>query len=285
MTKLYGGESSKNASQNVAPRRLTVPHIQAMKGKVPIVSLTAYTTSVAAAMDEAVDLILVGDSVGMVIYGMETTMAVTVEMMIAHTKAVMRGTQRACVMVDLPFGSYQKSPEQAFETSARLLAETGAAAVKLEGGVEMAETIAFLTRRGVPVCGHIGLMPQSVQVMGGFKITGKNEEQSKKVIEDAQAVVEAGAFAIVLEGVIEPVAAQITDMLAIPTIGIGASPHCDGQVLVSEDLFGSFGGFVPRFVKQYAHFAADMRAAVQEYAADVRSRTFPAPEHCFYPKK
>ena len=262
-------------------RRIGVPEITARKGGQPIVSLTAYTTPVARLIDAHADLILVGDSVGMVLYGMPTTLPVTLEMMIAHGQAVMRGTRRACVMVDLPFGSYQESPELAFRAAARVLAETGASAVKLEGGVEMADTIRFLVTRGVPVCGHIGLMPQSVQVAGGFRATGRKLDEAEKLRADARAVDEAGAFAMVLEGVVEPLAAEITRLVATPTIGIGASPHCDGQVLVSDDVFGLFADFTPRFVKRYAELGQQIEAAAEAYAADVRARRFPGPEHCF----
>lgn len=264
-------------------RRITVPDIQARKNKLPIVSLTAYTTPIARLMDPYVDLILVGDSLGMVIYGMPTTLGVTTDMMIAHGCAVMRGSQQACVVIDLPFGSYQESPQQAFQTASRILKETGAAAVKLEGGEEMAETVSFLTQRGIPVCGHIGLMPQLVQTMGGFKVSGKNEEQSNKVLKDGQAIANAGAFAIVLEGVVEPVAKMITQNIAIPIIGIGASPTCDGQVLVSDDIFGIFDEFTPRFVKRYATIGKQMEEAVKAYAQEVKERSFPAMEHCFQP--
>ncbi|MDI2090363.1 3-methyl-2-oxobutanoate hydroxymethyltransferase [Commensalibacter oyaizuii] len=270
---------------NDTVKRLTVPDIMAKKGKDPVVSLTAYTTPVAQLMDSYVDLVLVGDSLGMVIYGLPTTLSVTTEMMIAHGQAVMRGTKRACVMVDLPFASYHESPQQAFRTAARILQETGAAAVKLEGGEEMAETVEFLTKRGIPVCGHVGLMPQAVQMMGGFKVAGKNDIQIQKVIQDSHAIANAGAFAIVLEGIIEPVAQTITQQLSIPTIGIGASPTCDGQVLVCDDIFGVFQGFKPKFVKRYAQVGQIMEEAVKQYASEVRSRSFPSMEYCFQPKK
>ena len=262
-------------------RRIGVPEIRAQKGGVPIVSLTAYTTPVARAFDAHADLLLVGDSLGMVLYGMATTLPVTLEMMIAHGQAVMRGTARACVMVDLPFGSYQESPQQAFRAASRVLAETGCSAVKLEGGVEMAETIRFLVERGVPVCGHIGLMPQSVQVAGGFRATGRKDAEAEKVRADAHAVDEAGAFAVVLEGIVEPLAARITREVSLPTIGIGASPHCDGQVLVADDILGLFTDFTPRFVKRYAELGAQIGPAAAAYAEDVRTRRFPGPEHCF----
>ncbi len=262
-------------------KRISVPEIRAKKGGIPIVSLTAYTTPVARAFDPHADLLLVGDSLGMVLYGMSTTLPVTLDMMIAHGQAVMRGAVRACVMVDLPFGSYQESPRQAFRAASRVLAETGCSAVKLEGGVEMAETIRFLVERGVPVCGHIGLMPQSVQVAGGFRATGRQEGEADKVRADARAVDDAGAFAVVLEGVLEPLAAQITREVSLPTIGIGASPQCDGQVLVADDVLGLFTDFTPRFVKRYAELGAQIGPAAAAYADDVRARRFPAAEHCF----
>ena len=266
-------------------RRIGVPDIRAHKGEVPIVCLTAYTTPVARAFDAHVDLILVGDTVGMVLYGMSTTLPVTLEMMIAHGQAVMRGTARACVMVDLPFGAYQESPQQAYRAAARVLSETGCSAVKLEGGVEMAETIRFLVQRGVPVCGHIGLMPQSVQVAGGFRTTGRKQDEAEKLRADAHAVDAAGAFAVVLEGMVEPLAAQISREVSLPTIGIGASAECDGQVLVADDVLGLFTEFTPRFVKRYAELGAQIGPAAAAYAEDVRQRRFPAPEHCFGVRK
>ena len=262
-------------------RRISVPEIRARKGGTPIVSLTAYTTQVARAFDAHADLLLVGDSVGMVLYGMSTTLSVTLEMMIAHGQAVMRGAARPCVMVDLPFGSYQEGPEQAFRSAARVLAETGCAAVKLEGGTAMADTIRFLVQRGVPVCGHIGLMPQSVQVAGGFRATGRTGDEAERLRADARAIDDAGAFAVVLEGVVEPLAAEITRMVSLPTIGIGASAQCDGQVLVADDVLGLFEDFTPRFVKRYAELGAQIGPAAASYAADVRARRFPGPEHCF----
>ncbi|CAH2605597.1 3-methyl-2-oxobutanoate hydroxymethyltransferase (plasmid) [Rhodovastum atsumiense] len=230
-----------------ATRRLGLRHFR--KGRGPFVCLTAYTTPMARLLDPHVDLLLVGDSLGMVLYGLESTLPVTLEMMIAHGAAVMRGTQRACVVVDMPFGSYQESPQQAFRNAARLLAETGCAAVKLEGGVEMAETIRFLTARGVPVCGHVGLMPQSVNATG-YRVQGRDAAEAGRVTEDARAVAAAGAFAVVIEGTTRPLAAAITRDLPVPTIGIGAAPECDGQILVSDDMLGLFTAFTPRFVKR-----------------------------------
>lgn len=256
-----------------------------VKGGTPSVWLTAYTTPFAKLMDGHVDALLVGDSLGMVLYGLPSTLAVTLDMMIAHGAAVVRGTTRALVLVDLPFGSYQASPEQAFLNAARVMAETGCGAVKLEGGIEMAPTVRFLTERGIPVCGHVGLMPQSVHTAGGFRAQGKDEAQAAKVTADARAIAEAGAFALVIEGTVEPVARAITQGLAIPTIGIGASPACDGQVLVTDDVVGLFGDFTPRFVKRYAELAPTIDQAVKAYAEDVRARRFPGPEHCFGVKR
>jgi 3-methyl-2-oxobutanoate hydroxymethyltransferase len=262
-------------------KRITVPQIRAMKGGTPIVSLTAYTSLTAVLLDDSVDLLLVGDSLGMVLYGMESTLGVTLEMMIAHGQAVMRGSKRACVIVDLPFGTYQESKEQAFRNAARVMKEVGCAGVKLEGGVEMAETIRFLAERGIPVLGHIGLLPQSVNTAGGFRSIGRGEKEAADIIGDARAVSEAGAFATVIEGTVEPLAREITRLIDIPTIGIGASPACDGQILVTEDLTGLFSDFKPKFVKRYAELGQGIAAAGREYAAEVRARSFPGPEHCF----
>jgi 3-methyl-2-oxobutanoate hydroxymethyltransferase len=252
-----------------------------VKGGRPIVGLTAYTASIASLLDPHVDFLLVGDSLGMVVYGLDSTLPVTVEMMTAHGAAVMRGSSQALVVVDLPFGSYQESREQAFRTAARIVAETGCAAVKLEGGAEMADTVRFLTERGIPVMGHVGLMPQSVNAAGGFKVQGRGPEQAERVSADAAAIAEAGAFSLVVEGTVEPVARAITESVPVPTIGIGASPMCDGQILVIDDVLGLFAQFKPRFVKRYAELAPLITAAAAEYAADVRARRFPGPEHCF----
>ena len=260
-----------------AERRLSVRHFR--KGGGPYVCLTAYTTPMARLLDVHADLLLVGDSLGMVLYGFETTVSVTLDMMIAHGGAVMRGTRRACVVVDMPFGSYQESPRQAFRNAARILAETGCAAVKLEGGVEMAETIRFLVARGVPVCGHVGLMPQAVNV-SGYRVQGRDASSATAVAEDARAVAEAGAFALVIEGTTRALATAITRASPVPTIGIGASPDCDGQILVSDDMLGLFTAFRPRFVKRYAELADAVSQAAAAYAEDVRARRFPAAEHC-----
>ncbi|CAK0780037.1 3-methyl-2-oxobutanoate hydroxymethyltransferase [Azospirillaceae bacterium] len=262
-------------------KRITVPQIRARKGGVPIVCLTAYSASSARFLDPHVDLLLVGDSLGMVVYGMDSTLAVTLEMMIAHGAAVTRGSASACVVVDMPFGSYQESPETAFRACARIMAETGCSAVKLEGGSEMAQTISFLTTRGIPVMGHVGLMPQSVNALGGFRAQGREEATARRILADAEAVSEAGAFAVVVEGTVEPLAREITSRITIPTIGIGAAPACDGQILVSEDMLGLFSDFTPKFVKKYADLGAQVGEAAANYAADVRARRFPALEHCF----
>lgn len=262
-------------------QRITVPEITARKGGEPIVCLTAYTTPMAEWLDPHVDLLLVGDSLGMVVYGFDTTLSVTVDMMIAHGAAVRRGTRRALVVVDLPFGSYQESPEAAFRCAARVMAETGCSAVKLEGGREMAPTIEFLTHRGIPVMGHVGLMPQSVNSLGGFRARGRSDMQAEDIAADAIAVAEAGAFSVVLEGIVEPLARRITSQVRVPTIGIGASPACDGQVLVTEDILGLFQAFTPKFVKRYAEIGQEVSRAAAAYADDVRRRRFPGPEHCF----
>lgn len=268
-------------------KRLTPNDITALKGQRPVVSLTAYTTPMARLFDQHCDLLLVGDSLGMVLYGMDTTVGVTVEMMIAHGQAVMRGVNRACVIVDLPFGSYQESKEQAFRTAARIMKETGCDGVKLEGGEEMAETVAFLVSRGVPVFGHVGLMPQQVNTSGGYRSKGHTDTEADKIRRDARAIDEAGAFAIVIEGTVEPLAREITGTVSAATIGIGASPACDGQVLVSDDMLGLFNDFKPRFVKHFAELAEVISRAAEDYATEVRARTFPGPEHTFQvrPKK
>lgn len=265
--------------------RVSVPSLRARKGGDPIVCLTAYTAPVAHLLDPHVDLLLVGDSLGMVIYGFDSTLPVTLDMMIAHGAAVVRGSETACVVVDLPFGCYQESPQAAFRASARVMAETGAQAVKLEGGLEMAETVAFLTARGIPVMGHVGLTPQSVNTLGGYKAVGRDAEAAERIAADARAIAEAGAFSLVIEGTIEPLARRITGEVAIPTIGIGGSPACDGQVLVTDDMLGLFGAFQPKFVKRYAELGATVGEAAERYAIEVRSRSFPGPEHCFGVKK
>ncbi|WP_146347098.1 3-methyl-2-oxobutanoate hydroxymethyltransferase [Falsiphaeobacter marinintestinus] len=259
---------------------LTVQDIRARKGGDPIVSLTAYTTPMAQLMDDHCDFVLVGDSVGMVLHGLPSTLGVTMDMMILHGKAVARGLERALMVVDMPFGSYETCPADAFANAARLMAETGAGAVKLEGGVEMADTIAFLVKRGIPVMAHIGLTPQSVNVFGGYKVQGRGNA-GDALMADAHAVAEAGAFAVVLEKIPASLADKITAAIDIPTIGIGASAGCDGQVLVVDDMLGLFAAFKPKFVKRYANLAEQAQAAIADYTTDVRARSFPADEHVF----
>lgn len=261
-------------------RPVLPPDIRARKGGTPLVVLTAYSTPVARLVDAHCDIVLVGDSVGMVIHGLPSTLGVTMEMMILHGRAVVRGAQKAMPVIDMPFGSYEEGPQQAFRNASRLMAETGAPAVKLEGGVHMAETIAFLTARGVPVMAHVGLTPQSVNTFGGYKVVGRGEE-AEKVMADARAIEEAGAFSVVLEKVPEGLAARITQGLSIPTIGIGAGVRCDGQVLVVDDMLGLFTEFRPKFVKRYAELGRAADEAIAAYAAEVRSRAFPAAEHSF----
>lgn len=265
-------------------RRKTITSIRAMKGSQKIVCLTAYTTPTARMLDEHCDLLLVGDSLGMVLYGMDTTVSVTLDMMIAHGRAVMRGVSRACVIVDMPFGSYQESKEQAYRNAVRILQETGCDGVKLEGGTEMAETIQFLANRGVPVLAHVGLMPQMVNTAGGFRALGHSDAEAAKIAADAQAVSEAGAFGVVIEGTVEPVARAISEALHVPTIGIGASAACDGQVLVCDDMLGLFDAFKPRFVKRYAELGPLVVQAAADYAREVREGSFPTDEHTFSPR-
>ncbi|RFC69180.1 MULTISPECIES: 3-methyl-2-oxobutanoate hydroxymethyltransferase [Mesorhizobium] len=259
---------------------LTPPQVAKAKGSTPLVCLTAYTTPMARIVDAHCDVVLVGDSVGMVLHGLPSTLGVTLDMMILHGRAVRRGVERALMVVDMPFGSYEESPQQAFRNAARVMAETGCAAVKLEGGQSMSETIRFLTSRGIPVMAHIGLTPQSVNAFGGYAVQGRGED-GDRVTRDAVAVADAGAFAVVLEKVPEALARSITQRIAIPTIGIGASPACDGQILVVDDMLGAFTDFHPKFVKRYAEFGALADKAVEAYAADVRARKFPASEHVF----
>ncbi|WP_146586990.1 3-methyl-2-oxobutanoate hydroxymethyltransferase [Puniceibacterium confluentis] len=254
--------------------------IRARKGGVPLVSLTAYTTPMAQVMDAHCDFVLVGDSVGMVLHGLPSTLGVTLEMMILHGQAVKRGLSRAMMVVDMPFGSYEEGPAQAFRNAARVMAETGAGAVKLEGGVVMAETIAFLVARGIPVMAHIGLTPQSINTLGGYRVQGRGAA-GQALLADARAVAEAGAFAVVLEKVPQTLADQVTAEVAIPTIGIGASAGCDGQILVVDDMLGLFTAFKAKFVKRYADLGAQAEAAVAAYAEEVRARSFPGAEHVF----
>lgn len=262
-------------------KRISVPDIQARKGGEPIVSLTAYSAPMASFLDPYTDVFIVGDSVGMVLYGLDSTLGVTLDMMIGHGAAVVRGSQRACVVVDMPFGSYQQSPAQAFRNAAKVMKLTGCDAVKLEGGTEMAETVQFLAARGIPVMGHVGLTPQSVHQLGGYRARGRGRDEARRIIADGRAVAEAGAFSIVVEGVVEPLAREVTSAVAVPTIGIGASAECDGQVLVSEDMLGLFSDFTPKFVHRYADLGAQVSRAVAEYAEDVKARRFPRPENCY----
>jgi len=261
-------------------RPVLPPDIRARKGGVPLVVLTAYSTPMARLVDAHCDVVLVGDSVGMVIHGLPSTLGVSMEMMILHGRAVMRGAQKAMPVIDMPFGSYEEGPQQAFRNASRMMAETGAPAVKLEGGAHMAETIAFLTARGVSVMAHVGLTPQAVNTLGGYKVVGRDGEAAK-VLADAKAVEAAGAFAVVLEKVPMGLAGQITAALTIPTIGIGAGRDCDGQVLVIDDMLGLFTDFRPKFVKRYAELGKSADEAIAAYAADVRSGAFPADEHAF----
>ena len=254
--------------------------IRARKGKEPLVSLTAYTTPMAQLMDDHCDFVLVGDSVGMVLHGLPSTLEVTLEMMILHGQAVGRGLSRAMMVVDMPFGSYEESREQAFRNAARIMRETGAGAVKLEGGVDMAQTIGFLVARGIPVMAHVGLTPQSINTLGGYKVQGR-EDDAARVLADAHAVADAGAFAVVLEKVPEGLSNRITAEVDIPTIGIGASAGCDGQILVVDDMLGLFTAFKAKFVKRFAELGEDAEAAIAQYAEDVKARRFPGPEHVF----
>ena len=281
--------STSRANPTPAPmKRLTVPAIQRRKfeGKTdePLVMLTAYTARQAQLLDPHCDMLLVGDSLGQVIYGLPSTLAVTLDMMIAHGAAVVRGSYHSVVLVDMPFGTYEASPEAAFASASRIMAETGCAAVKLEGGQAMAPTIAFLSQRGIPVMAHVGLTPQAVNALGGYGARGKSQQEHAKIMADAKAVADAGAFAVVLEGVMEELAVAVTDSVDIPVIGIGASAHCDGQVLVTEDMLGMFER-TPRFVKRYEAMAEVISGAAATYAADVRARTFPTEEQVYRPKK
>jgi 3-methyl-2-oxobutanoate hydroxymethyltransferase len=261
-------------------KRLTAPDIRARKGGEPIVCLTSYHAHTARLLDRHCDLILVGDSLGMVMHGLETTVPVTLDMMILQGLAVMRGSKRALVVVDMPFGSYEASKEQAFVSAARVMKETGCGAIKIEGGRRMAETIAFLVERGVPVMGHVGLTPQSINTIGSFRAQGRDLADWAPIEDDARAVAQAGAFSVVIEAVAEPLARRITAEVTIPTIGIGGSVACDGQILVLEDMLG-LSPRVPKFVKRYGDLGPSIKAAVAAYAADVRARAFPGPEHVY----
>lgn len=264
-----------NKNSDKKQKKISISDIGQYKKNKPLVCLTAYSTSMASIIDPYVDIILVGDSVGMVIYGMENTLDVSLDIMINHAKAVVKGTSTACVVVDMPFGTYQQSPQLAFKNASDLLAKTGADAVKLEGGVEMADTIKFLVDRGIPVMGHCGLLPQHVKKYGGYKYQGKNKHSQKYITESALAIEQSGAFSIVLEAVPTQLADAITKKLTITTIGIGASNNCDGQVLVTEDMLGLNENFTPRFVKKYAHINQIIEQAVESYQQEVKDRVFP----------
>jgi 3-methyl-2-oxobutanoate hydroxymethyltransferase len=264
-----------SAQTPVPSRRITAPEITSRKGGEPIVSLTSYHAHTAAIADPFVDFLLVGDSLGMVMHGYESTVPVPLELMIMHGRAVVRGARRALVVVDMPFGSYEESPSVAFRNAAHVMKETGCGAIKLEGGRRMSETIRFLTERGIPVMAHIGLTPQSINVLGGFKTQGRVRDQWAAIEEDAKAVAEAGAFSIVLEAMAEELARKITAAIPIPTIA-----GCDGQILVMEDMLG-LSPRVPKFVKEFGKVGEAIRGAISAYANEVRSRTFPAPEHTY----
>nr|WP_315052644.1 3-methyl-2-oxobutanoate hydroxymethyltransferase [uncultured Brevundimonas sp.] len=265
-------------------RRIAAPDIRARKGGEPIVCLTAYDAPTAALLDDHCDLLLVGDSVGMVVHGLPNTVGVTMEMMILHGQAVMRGARRAMVVVDMPFGSYEGGREIAYENCARMMKETGAQAVKLESGPTVPETIAYLVQRGIPVMGHVGLRPQAVLTDGAFKAKGRTEEERQRVIAEAQATADAGAFSIVIEGVAEGLAREITEAVSVPTVGIGASAACDGQILVTPDMLGLFD-WTPKFVRKYADLRGEIDRAVAGYAADVKGRRFPAEVETYFSKK
>ena len=280
--------STSRATPTPKPRkRLTIPKIRDHKKdgetKEPLVMLTAYTARQAQLLDAHCDILLVGDSLGQVIYGLDSTVPVTLEMMANHAAAVVRGSYHSVVVVDMPFGSYESSKEKAFESASYLLKQSGTAAVKLEGGEAMAETVEFLNKRGIPVMGHVGLTPQAVNVLGGYAARGRSDAEAEKIVSDAKALDAAGAFAIVIEGVVEPIAIEATKSVSCPTIGIGASAQCDGQVLVTEDMLGMFER-VPRFVKKYEDIAAMIDKTVERYAEEVRARTFPTADQTYQPK-
>ena len=265
-------------------RRMTAPQITARKGGEPIVCLTAYDAPTAALVDEYCDLILVGDSLGMVVHGLTSTVGVTLDMMIMHGQAVMRTAHRSLVVVDLPFGSYEDSVESAFKSASRMMMETGCQAVKIESGSYAAETISYLVERGIPVMSHVGLRPQSMNVLGGFRARGRSKEISDEIIENAISAAEAGSFAVVVEGVSEDLANRVTKAVDIPTIGIGASAQCDGQILVTPDMLGQFAR-VPKFVKKYGNQLEATRDAIAQYASDVKDRRFPGEANLYHFKK
>ncbi len=288
MSKIVLETDTSRATPSTVPgKRMTAPMIRARKKEgvteEPLVMLTAYTMRMAQLLDPHCEMLLVGDSLGQVFYGLPSTLPVTLDMMCAHGAAVVRGSWHALVGVDMPFGSYEGSPEQAFASASRILQETGAAAVKLEGGEAMAPTIRFLSERGIPVIGHVGLTPQAVNTLGGYGARGKSEAEAAKILGDARAVADAGAFCMVIEGVMEGLADELTKAVAIPTIGIGASKNCDGQVLVTDDMLGLFER-TPRFVKRYHELAGEISAAAAQYREEVRSRAFPTADQVYRPK-
>ncbi|MBV9996290.1 MAG: 3-methyl-2-oxobutanoate hydroxymethyltransferase [Caulobacteraceae bacterium] len=270
-----------SAQRQETVRRLSTPEVTARKGGEPVVCLTAYTAPVAEILDEVCDLLLVGDSVGMVLHGLPSTVGVTLEMMILHGQAVMRASKRALVVVDMPFGSYEGAKEVAYANAVRILKETGCQAVKLESGPTIPETIAYLVRRGVPVMGHVGLRPQAVNVDGAFKAKGRTEDERARVVAEAEATADAGAFSVVVEGVAEALAREVTEAIPVPTIGIGASAGCDGQILVTDDMLGLFD-WTPKFVRRYADLRSEIGRAARAYAADVKARTFPAAAETYF---
>jgi len=272
-----------SAQRQDAVKRLAAPDIAARKGKTPIVCLTAYTAPMAEILDPLCDLLLVGDSVGMVVHGLPNTVGVTLEMMILHGQAVMRASKQAMVVVDMPFGSYEGSPEVAYANAARVMKETGCSAVKVESGPAVAQNIEYLVQRGIPVMGHVGLRPQSVLVEGGFKAKGRTNAERDRIIDEARASAQAGAFAVVVEGVAEGLAREITEDIEVPTIGIGASAYCDGQILVTDDMLGLFD-WTPKFVRRYADLRGEIGRAVGAYAEDVRNRRFPGPAEIYFAK-
>ena len=272
-----------SAQRQETVRRIAAPDIAARKGGVPVVCLTAYTAPMAEILDEHCDLLLVGDSVGMVVHGLPNTVGVTLEMMILHGQAVMRTSRRAMVVVDMPFGSYEGSPEVAYANAARVMKETGAQAIKVESGPTVVETIDYLVKRGIPVMGHVGLRPQAVHVDGGFKAKGKGGDERARILQEAKATAEAGAFAVVVEGVAEGLAREITEAISVPTIGIGASAGCDGQILVTDDMLGLFD-WTPKFVRRYGDLRGEIGRAVAGYADDVRARRFPGPAEIYFAK-
>ncbi|MBP6878569.1 MAG: 3-methyl-2-oxobutanoate hydroxymethyltransferase [Phenylobacterium sp.] len=272
-----------SAQRQEMVRRIAAPDIAARKGGVPVVCLTAYTAPMAELLDEHCDLLLVGDSVGMVVHGLPNTVGVTLEMMILHGQAVMRTSRRAMVVVDMPFGSYEGSPEVAYANAARVMKETGAQAIKVESGPTVVETIDYLVKRGIPVMGHVGLRPQAVHVDGGFKAKGKGGDERARILEEAKATAAAGAFAVVVEGVAEGLAREITEAISVPTIGIGASAGCDGQILVTDDMLGLFD-WTPKFVRRYGDLRGEISKAVAGYADDVRARRFPGPAEIYFAK-